>query len=303
MSLLVVGSVALDTVKTPAGTREDSLGGSAYYFSLVASFFTKVNIVGVVGEDFPKSHVEFLDSRGIDTRGLTMVPGSTFRWRGEYGRELNDAKTLGTELGVFADFHPDLPEDYRGIKNVFLGNIDPSLQSEVLDQITEPKLVVCDTMNYWIEGQPEALARTLKRVNILIINDLEAAMLSGEPNMVKAARAIRGMGPRILVVKRGEYGAMIFYDDQVFAIPAFPLEHVADPTGAGDSFAGGFVGHLIRTGNTDPDTLRTAMVYGSVMASYNVEDFSMDRLRDLTDKEIAQRAEAFRQLTSFEIDG
>ena len=302
MSLLVVGSVALDTVKTPFGEVTDALGGSAYYFSLAARHFTPVHVVGVVGEDFPQSHVAFLNASGIDTRGLVTVPGKTFRWSGEYGDALNEARTLDTQLGVFAGFEPDLPDDYRKLTNVFLANIDPDLQSAVLDQVEKPGLVACDTMNFWIEGKPDALRKTLSRVDILVINDQEATLFSGERNLVAAARWIRKLGPNMLVIKRGEYGALLFAGDNIFAVPAYPLEQIKDPTGAGDSFAGGFIGYLCRAQSVDEPTLRRAMVYGSVMASYNVEDFSVERLKTLTKTEINARATAFLELTEFDLD-
>jgi sugar/nucleoside kinase (ribokinase family) len=301
MSLVVVGSVALDSVRTPFGAREDALGGSAYYFAMAAAFFTKVHVVGVVGDDFPAEHVAFLDARGIDTRGLTRAPGRTFRWAGEYGDALNEARTLDTRLGVFQEFHPVLPDDYRALPNVFLANIDPDLQREVLAQVAAPRLVACDTMNFWITGKPDALKRTLARVDVLVVNDIEARLFSGETNLVRAARFIMGLGPRTVVIKRGEYGALLFDGEGVFAVPAFPLETVADPTGAGDSFAGGFVGYLSRVGTRTDDDLRRAMVHGSVMASFNVEDFSVDRLRTLTLPEIDARARAFAELTRFEL--
>ncbi|MFL5350069.1 MAG: PfkB family carbohydrate kinase [Hyalangium sp.] len=300
MSLLVVGSVALDSVETPFGKKEEVLGGSATFFSTAASFFNPVQLVAVVGEDFPEAHVQFLRARGIGLDGLTREKGRTFRWKGKYGFQLNEAQTLDTQLNVFQSFAPKLPESYRAAPYVFLGNIHPELQSQVLDQVKAPRLVAADTMNFWIQGTREALLKTLKRVNLLFVNDAEIRQLSGEHNIVKAARAVHAMGPSRVVVKRGEYGALLFERDHIFACPAFPLEEVFDPTGAGDTFAGGFMGTVATADRLDRDVIRRAMVMGSVMASFTVERFSLDRLRDLTQKEIHKRFSDFRQLTHFE---
>ncbi len=300
MSILVVGSVAYDSVETPFGKADQVLGGSATYFSAAASFFAPVRLVAVVGEDFPPDALAFLRTRPVDLAGLMRRPGRTFRWAGRYGYDLNDAETLDTQLNVFADFHPELPEAYRDSEYVFLGNIDPDLQREVLRQVRAPRLVAADTMNFWISGKPEALRATLERVDLLLVNEAEARQLAGEPNLVRAARVIRGMGPRVLIVKRGEYGALMFGDDGVFAAPAYPLEAVFDPTGAGDTFAGGVLGFLARARRRDEATLRQAIIAGCVLASYNVEAFSLDRLRTLTDKEIASRYEAFQKLAAFD---
>ncbi len=310
MALLVVGSMALDSVETPYGTREEALGGSATFFSTAASFFTTpVQLVAVVGEDFPGAHLEFLESRGIDLAGLSKVPGRTFRWKGKYSHQLNEAQTLDTQLNVFESFSPKLPEAYRKADYLFLGNIAPELQSQVLDQVEQPKLVAADTMNFWIQGSLEALKKTLKRVDLLFLNDGEARLLAGEPNVVKAARRISAMGPKRVVVKRGEYGAVLFdftrngsqaSDAEVFACPAFPLAEVFDPTGAGDSFAGGFMGTVARCGDLSMTTLRRAMAVGTAIASFAVEKFSLERLRELTLKEIEGRFESFRMLTQVE---
>jgi sugar/nucleoside kinase (ribokinase family) len=300
MSLLVVGSVAFDTVKTPFGEADEVLGGSATYFSTAASYFTDVNLVAVVGEDFPEKHITFLKSRKVDVAGLMRAPGKTFRWRGEYGYDLNEAKTLETALNVFEQFSPVVPEQYKASDVVFLANIDPVLQREVLHQIEKPKLVACDTMNFWIEGKRDELVKTLAEVDILLINEAEARELAHEPNLVKAARVIQGMGPSTLIVKRGEYGSLMFGDGGIFAAPAYPLEAVFDPTGAGDSFAGGFVGYLDNVQNFDAASLRQAIIFGSVMASFNVEDFSLNRMRSLDYKEIEGRFREFKRLTSFE---
>jgi len=300
MSLLVVGSVAFDTVKTPFGEAEDVLGGSATYFSTAASYFTDVRMVAVVGSDFPEKHINFLKSRNVDVAGLQRASGSTFRWKGEYGYDLNEAKTLETRLNVFETFKPTIPETYRTSDVVFLANIDPVLQREVLHQIERPKLVACDTMNFWIGGKKAELIKTLAETDILLINESEARELADEPNLVRAARIIQKMGPKTLIVKRGEYGALMFHADGVFSAPAYPLESVFDPTGAGDSFAGGFVGYLDNVKNLNETSLRQAMIFGSVMASFNVEDFSLNRMRSLDYKEIESRYREFRRLTFFE---
>lgn len=300
MEILVVGSVALDTVTTPFGDATEVLGGSATYFASSASFFAPVSVVAVVGEDFPMEALEFLRRREVDLTGLERRPGRTFRWRGEYGFALNEAKTLETQLNVFAEFHPRLPEPYREREVVFLANIDPDLQREVLTQVLSPRLVAADTMNFWIQGKPEALRQTLKQVQILIINDTEARMLAQEPNLVRAAKTILGWGPRSLIIKRGEYGALSFSDGGWFAAPALPLENVYDPTGAGDAFAGGFLGFLASTRNFDEANLRRAVIMGSVMASFAVEAFSLQRLQRLTYPEIESRYRQFKQLAHFE---
>jgi sugar/nucleoside kinase (ribokinase family) len=300
MSLLVVGSMAFDSVKTPFGEVEEALGGSALYFSLSAGFFNDVSLVAVVGEDFPESEITFLNSRNVDTRGLQRTAGKTFRWKGEYTYELNEAHTLATHLNVFETFSPEIPEPYRNADYVFLGNIDPELQLRVLQQVNQPKLVGLDTMNFWIERKRDRLLDVLKHVDILTINDGEARQLTGEVNLVKAAREIRAYGPRILIIKRGEYGVLMFNGSDIFAAPAYPLETVFDPTGAGDSFGGGLMGYLSNVGGLNDETLRRAIVFGSVMASYNVEDFSMNRLRSLTYPEIEKRFKLFKALTHFE---
>jgi sugar/nucleoside kinase (ribokinase family) len=300
MSLLVVGSVALDSVETPFGLKEDVLGGSATYFSTSASFFAPTQVVAVVGEDFPQAHLDFLKARGVDLEGVTREKGRTFRWKGRYGFQLNEAETLDTQLNVFQSFSPRLPEKYRDAQYVFLGNIHPELQSQVVDQVKAPKLVAADTMNFWINGSRPALLKTLKRVNLLFVNDGEARQLTGEHNIVRAARAILGMGPQRVVVKRGEYGALLFDQDHIFACPAMPLADVFDPTGAGDTFAGGFMGTLAIASQVDTETLRRAMVMGSVMASFTVEKFSLERLREVTRSEIRARFSDFKRLTHFE---
>ncbi len=300
MALLVVGSVALDSLETPFGRREDVLGGSASYFSACASFFGPTRVVAVVGHDFPEEHLRFLASRDVDLAGLTRRPGRTFRWKGRYEFDLNTAHTLDTQLNVFAEFQPELPPHFRDSEYVFLGNIDPDLQRAVLDQVRGPRFVGCDTMNYWITSKRESLLRTLKRVDMLFVNDAEARQLAGEHNVVKAARAILRHGPRAVVVKRGEYGSLFFSGDEVFAACAVPVPDVFDPTGAGDSFAGGFMGYLARCGREDHPTMRRAIVLGSVLASFTVEQFSLDRLRTLTPQEIRTRFREARQLAHFD---
>ena len=300
MSLLAVGSVALDSVETPFGRKEDVLGGSATFFATSASFFTRTRIVAVVGDDFPQEHVEFLRARGVDLEGLTREPGRTFRWKGKYTFQLNEAQTLDTQLNVFQSFKPKLPEAYRDAQYLFLGNIHPELQAEVVDQVRSPKLVAADTMNFWIQGSLPALKKTLKRVNLLFVNDAEARQLAGEHNVVKAARAILAMGPQRLIIKRGEYGALFFDGEHIFSCPAFPLTDVFDPTGAGDTFAGGFMGYVATHGSLEHDVLRRAMVFGSVMASYNVERFSLERLKEISRVDVDRRYGEFKRLTHFD---
>ncbi len=304
MALLVVGSVALDSLETPFGRREDVLGGSASYFSACASFFGPTRVVAVVGEDFPEEHLGFLASRGVDLAGLARKAGKTFRWRGRYEFDLNTAHTLETQLNVFAAFQPRLPDPYRDSDYVFLGNIDPDLQRAVLDQVRAPRLVACDTMNFWIDSKRESLLATLRRVDLLFVNDAEARQLAGEHNVVKAARRILSFGPRAVVVKRGEYGALFFSGDEVFAASAVPLADVFDPTGAGDSFAGGFMGYLARVRREDLAAMRRAIVLGSVLASFTVEQFGLDRLRTLAPEEIRARyAEARRRAHFDDLEG
>ena len=300
MDILVIGSVAFDSVETPFGRGDDVLGGSATYFSTSASFFTGVQLVAVVGDDFPEEPKEFLSSRGVDLAGLQTRPGETFRWKGRYGYDLSEAQTLETHLNVFETFHPQLPESYRKAEYVFLANIDPELQLEVLNQVERPKLIACDTMNFWIEGKREALVRTLGHVDILMINEAEVRQLADEANLVKASRAVLAMGPKTLVVKRGEYGVLVFTEHSIFSAPAYPLEEVFDPTGAGDTFAGGFMGYLAATNNLSDETIRKATVFGSVMASFTVEDFSLNRLRKLSWSEVEERFRRFQALTAFE---
>jgi sugar/nucleoside kinase (ribokinase family) len=301
MSLLVVGSVALDSVRTPFGYRERSLGGAATHFSVAASFFTDVSVVAVVGADFTEEDGAVFRERNINTENLQRIPdGKTFRWIAEYGFDLNTARTIDTELNVFANFKPQLSEAARRAPFLFLANIQPELQREVRQQVAA-RFVAMDTMNYWIERTRDELLKTIAVVDALIINDAEARELAGEPNLIRAARKILELGPRMLVVKRGEYGAALFTNHSYFATPAFPLENVFDPTGAGDSFAGGFMGYLAQAGKIDDHTLRRAIICGSVMASFNCEEFSCDRLRRLTPGEIRARFHEFKEFTHFEI--
>lgn len=300
MSLLVVGSVAFDNVETPFGKVERALGGSALYFSTSASYFTDVNLVAVVGEDFPEDATDFLDSRGVDLKGLRRTEGETFCWKGKYGFDLNEAVTLDTQLNVFGDFHPELPEDYRKSSHVFLANIDPELQLEVLKQVEDPEFVALDTMNFWIESKRDALVEVLSKVDMALINETEARQLAGKANIVQAAQTVLDMGPKYVVIKRGEYGALLFCDDdEPFFAPAYPLESVFDPTGAGDTFAGGLLGFLSNNHEVNPENLRQAMVLGGVMASFCVQKFSFNNLRCLEDGEIAERFERFAKLVHF----
>ncbi len=300
MSILVVGSVAYDTVETPFGKAERVLGGSASFFSVAASFFVPVNLVGVVGRDFGEKELSAFQGREIDIEGLQRMDGETFHWQGKYSYDLNTRDTICTDLNVFEFFKPKIPARYRKSPYVFLGNIDPVLQRQVLDQVDAPRMVACDTMNFWIEGKLEELRATLKRVDVLLVNDAEARELSGEWNIVKAARAIRALGPRTLVIKKGEHGVLMISDEGSFAAPAYPLEEVFDPTGAGDTFAGGFLGYLASMGGHGDGVLRRAVIMGSALASFCVEAFSLDRLLRLTRQEIDDRFRLFKRLTHFE---
>jgi sugar/nucleoside kinase (ribokinase family) len=297
MSIVVVGSVAYDTVETSTGRRDDALGGAATYFSVAARFFAPVSMVGVVGEDFKPEHQRMLTDRGIDVRGLERRDGKTFHWHGRYHEDMNKRDTVSLALNVFEGFNPNLLPDQQHSDYLFLANISPELQYRVLSQVTNPKLVAADTMDFWIQNARPHLTRLLERLDLLTVNDDEARMLTGEHNLVKAGRAILQMGPRSVLVKRGEYGVLQFSKEGMFAVPAYPLEDVVDPTGAGDTFAGGMMGFLARQGRLTESILRTAVVYGTVMASYNVENFSMDRLLDLTWEEIDHRYRAFIELT------
>ena len=301
MALLAVGSVAFDSIRTPHGQVDDIVGGSATYFSVTASCFTPVRIVAVIGEDFGKEQLRVFAGRAIDTAGLEQVAGKTFRWRGQYAGDMNEAQTLETQLNVFERFAPKIPAGYLDSEFVFLGNIDPVLQLHVRAQLPKARLVACDSMNFWIKGRLPELKRTLARVDALIINEGEARMLSGQQNLKKAVTEIQKLGPRIVVIKRGEYGVVLFTEGGIFAAPGYPLEEVHDPTGAGDTFAGGFMGYLAQQSNLSEANLRRAVVYGSVMASFAVEDFGLTRLLRLTHAEIERRFHEFKNLTHFDV--
>lgn len=302
MGLLVVGSLALDSVETPYDKVDDALGGSATYISLAASYFSKsIELVGVVGCDFPKDYIKLLEENNIDLEGLQIVDGEkTFRWGGKYHYDLNVRDTLFTELNAFQNFNPIIPERFQDSKFVCLGNIDPVLQMRVLDQMKDPKFVVCDTMNFWIEGMKNDVLKLLNRVNVLIINDSEARLLTDEPNLIKAAGLIRNFGPEILIIKKGEHGAMLFMNNVIFSAPAYPLETIFDPTGAGDTFAGGFIGYLHKTNDLCADNIKRAVIYGSSMASFCVEKFSTKALENLNYQIIQDRFREFRKLSNFD---
>jgi sugar/nucleoside kinase (ribokinase family) len=298
-SMLVVGSVAQDTIHNNLGCHPMVLGGSAVFASLAAAHFVAPRIVGVVGTDFPDASVALLRDKGVDVTGLEVVDGKTFHWEGRYSPDLTSRESIRTELNVFADFHPKIPEAFRSTPYVMLGNIHPSLQIEVLEQMREPRLVIADTMNFWIDGTPDELARMLKRIDVLVINEEEARQLAQRHNIMRVARELLGMGPRIVVIKRGEYGALLFEGEQVFSAPAYPVEEVLDPTGAGDTFAGGMLGYIARAEKVDQATLRRAVVYGSALASYCVEGVSVDRLAAVTKAEVEERYLAFARLAHF----
>ena len=300
MTVLVVGSVALDSVETPFGKAENVIGGSGTFFSASASHLSPVQLVGVVGNDYPLDRLEPLRKRGVDLAGLERADGASFRWRGRYRHDLNAAETLETHLGVFSNFRPKIPKQFRQAPFVFLGNIDPRLQLEVLDQVEKPKLVACDTMNFWIESRRPDLLELLRRVDLVTLNDGEARQLTEQYNLVRAARWIMARGPKHVIIKKGEHGAFMFTEHSIFFGPAYPLEEVFDPTGAGDSFAGGFMGYLARTGDVSDANLRRAVIYGSAMGSFAVERFSVERLLEIDAAQIAQRVREFHRLVAFE---
>lgn len=300
MPLLVVGSIALDSVETPLAQRENVLGGSATYFSYAASFFTPVRLVGVVGEDWPAEHTRLLESRRIDTSGLKTVAGAkTFRWRGKYQPNMNDRDTLEVHLNVFGEFNPVLPEAFRRCEYVFLANGSPALQLRVLEQATAPKLVVADTMDLWISTQHDELLTLLRRVDGLVLNDSEARLLTDDENLIRAGKKVLSLGPKFVVVKKGEHGALFFSREETFVMPAFPTDRVVDPTGAGDSFAGGMMGYLAERRQHDPRTLKMSLAYGTVAASFSVEDFSLDRLKQIDRAALDDRFESYRQMLTF----
>jgi cytidine kinase len=301
MSLLVVGSIALDSVDTPRESRGDLLGGSAVYFSYAASYFTSVRLVGAVGEDWPSEHTTLLQSRQIDTGGLQVVPGGeTFRWRGKYFTNMNDRETLEVQLNVLGDFEPKVPDEFRRSPFIFLANGSPAMQRKVLDQCIGPRLVVADTMDLWIREEQADLMELLARIDGLVLNDSEAKLLTGEENLVVAGNKVRQFGPKFVVIKKGEHGAMFFSEFETYVLPAFPTAEVVDPTGAGDSFAGGMMGYLTERDNYDADTLKRAMAYGILVASFTVEDFSLDRLRQIERQDLELRLDKYRRMLSFE---
>jgi len=300
MPLLVVGSVAIDCVETPTASRDDVLGGSAVFFSYAASFFSPVKMIGTVGDDFPTKHTTFLEERGIDTSGLETIPGGkTFRWRGRYMPNMNDRETLEVHLNVFGEFKPTLAESHKQSKFVFLGNSSPVTQLSVLDQVPDASLTVADTMDLWIKEQRDELEALLKRIDGLVLNDSEAKLLAEDENLVRAGHAVRAMGPKFVVIKKGEHGAMFFSEHEMYVMPAFPTPQVLDPTGAGDSFAGGMMGHLASLGRFDPQALKEALAYGTITASFTVEDFSLDRLSAIDRAELDRRVAEYRQMLTF----
>jgi sugar/nucleoside kinase (ribokinase family) len=304
VSVLVVGSLALDTIETPFGSVKDAVGGSATYISAAASyFFSPIRIVGIVGGDFPREGVAFLEERNVDLEGLEIIEkGKTFRWAGRYRYDLNERDTLSTDLNVFEKFDPKIPERHRKSRFVVLGNIDPVLQQRVLRQMDNPRVVICDTMNYWIERKYKELLETMKQINVLVLNDSEARLLSREPNLIKAGKVIRAMGPSVVIIKKGEHGALLLTESVIFSAPAYPMENIFDPTGAGDTFAGGFAGWLARTDDLSEENLKRAVIYGSTLASFCVEKFGVEGLRDLTYLQIQDRFRQFRELSRFDED-
>ena len=304
VGVLVVGSLALDTIETPFGAVDNTIGGSATYIAVASSYFTSpIRLVGIIGGDFPADGLGFFEQRNIDLEGLQVVrEGKTFRWSGKYHYDLNVRDTLSTELNVFETFDPRIPERYRKSRCVCLGNIDPVLQRKVLDQVESPRVVICDTMNYWIERKSKELRETLEQINILILNDSEARLLSREPNLIKAGRVIRAMGPSVIIIKKGEHGALMLTEQLAFSAPAYPMENIFDPTGAGDAFAGGFAGWLARTDDLAEENLKRAVIYGSTLASFCVEKFGVEGLADLTYLRIQDRFREFRELSRFEED-
>ena len=300
MSILVIGSMALDSIETPFGHTEEALGGSATYFSLSARFFAPINLVSVVGDDFPKSHIHLLEKRGIDTRGLEVAKGKTFRWKGKYGDDLSNPQTIYTHLNVFNDFSPKIPIEYKRSDVVFLANIDPELQAYVLEQVEKPRLVACDTMNYWIENKKNELRDLLKKIDIFLLNEGEASELTGERNLLKAGKAVLKFGPKKVIIKKGENGVLLFSNTSTFSAPAYILESFRDPTGAGDTFAGGLIGHLRKSGRFTSDSeIKKGIIYGTIMASFAVEDFSITKLSSITYSEVQKRYNEYRRLTRY----
>lgn len=299
MSIVVLGTTALDTVTTPSGRRKEMLGGSAVHFSMAASFFTQVNLVAIVGRDFPKKHIEFLGRKGVILTSLVMGQGKTFRWEGEYQGDLNTALTLSTELGVLSAFRPVIAEHQRRIENIFLANVDPDIQQHLLSKMRSPKLVGLDSMNYWIDYKRKSLLKLLKKVDIYVANDAEARSLSGEAHLIQAAKALYKLGAPIVVIKKGEHGVLVYCDDFVFSLPAYPVERIVDPTGAGDTFAGGFMGYLTQAKKVNAVSLKKAIAYGTVMASFNVEGFGVERSSKITKREVEARVKEFKEMITF----
>jgi sugar/nucleoside kinase (ribokinase family) len=299
MSIIVLGTVALDSVKTPFGSHQELLGGSAAHFSMAARLFTKVNLVAIVGNDFPQKHIAFLRSKGLNLSSLIVGRGKTFRWEGEYRGNLNSALTLNTELGVLSVFKPRISEQQRKIKNIFLANVDPDIQEHLLAKIRSPKLVGLDSMNYWINNKRKGLIKLLKRIDIYVANDQEAATLSGQDNMIKAAKALKSYGAKMVLIKKGENGVLFYSDKFIFSLPAYPVADVVDPTGAGDTFAGGFMGYLVKAGRVNSLTLKKALAYGTVAASFNVEDFGLNRTSQLTLADLERRLIRFKKCFYF----
>jgi len=299
MSILVVGSVALDSIETPFGKRKEILGGSATFFSISASFFDKVNMIAAVGEDFPKKYLQLLKKRGIGTNGIAVNKGKTFRWEGRYEYDMNVAHTLATHLNVFQNFAPEIPKSLKNPSILFLANIDPDLQDSVLRQVNRPKLIACDSMNHWIANKRRSLEKFLHKVDIFLLNDAEARQLSGEANLIKAAKAIVSRGPKAVVIKKGEHGALYYFRGSHFLAPAYPLDNVYDPTGAGDTFAGGMIGYLSKAGKLDNVSIRKSIVYGSILASFVVEDFSMNKLLKISMDDVGKRYNELKEMTKF----
>jgi sugar/nucleoside kinase (ribokinase family) len=299
MSIIVLGTVALDTVKTPFGEKEHMLGGSAVHFSMSARLFTKVDLVAIVGEDFPQRYINFLNKKGINLTSLIRTKGKTFKWQGQYRGDLNTAFTLSTELGVLSAFKPQLSEEQRNISHIFLANVDPDIQRHLLTHVRSPRLVGLDSMNYWIKNKRRALIKLLKKVNIYVANDQEARDLSGEPNLIRAARCLRSLGPAMILIKKGEHGVILYSDKFIFSLPAYPTDKVIDPTGAGDTFAGGFMGYLTKAKKIDSRTLKKAVAYGTIAASFNVEGFGLDKTSRLKLKDLEKRLSDFKSFVLF----
>lgn len=299
MSVLVVGSIGLDTITTPFGKEKNILGGSAIYSAISAKVFSEVNLVAVVGKDFPRKYINLLKKKGVDLKGLRKEQGKTFRWEGEYGWDFSNPRTISTDLNVFAKFDPEIPSAYQKSEYVFLANIDPQIQAKVLNQVSRPKIVACDTMNYWIENKLKALLKLLRRVDIFLLNESEAKELTQEVNLIKAGKKVLKLGPLIVIIKKGEHGVLLFAQKHVFVTPAYLLESVYDPTGAGDTFAGGFIGYLAKCQRLNQQALREAVVYGTIMATFAVEDFSLRRLKSVSFVDVRKRLKEFKKFTHF----